>query len=347
MTSDKIVVGISILLVLTLLTSGCTDLPPMPEISTKTALDLISPIVVLKGSNQYCIQNPDDCPNQTTNITINITPTITAVPTTTRPTPKPTAIVEPTSKYFYVDPYAGGERFEGQWFLWTQLNISGYKDANRGIVIYGHSYHDRFTQWNDAIGNFQILQPKPGYRFLAVYVHEEDFGPDDSAHWGYDETYFFVQYGGTLHGNFTDYSQNMSITELEYEKWDYYRISTIKPFGIYRVYRGFAAASTGGYVVKYNYELRTGQGNSWDGYILYEVPLSITDDDIRIVGNFAGKGVNWRFDSGIKIYPIQSNLVKPPTPAPTRSPTPIPVLTEPTRSQEELARELAIQRMRS
>lgn len=331
MQMDKLAIGISILLVLTMLTSGCVDLPPMPEISTKTALDLISPVVVLKGSDQYCTQFPKECANQTTNITANIT----IVPTTTRPTPKPTAIVEPDSKYFYVDPYSAGERFEGQWFLWTWLNVSGYKAANRGIVVYGHSYHNRFTQWNGATGNFQLLVPQKGYRFLAVYIHEEDFGPDDSAHWGYDETYFFLQYNGTLHGNFTGYSQNLSITELEYEKWDYYRISTIKPFGIYRVYRGFSAAATGGYVVRYNYELRTGQGNSWDGYILYEVPVSITDNDIYIVGNFAGKGINWRFDSGIKIYPIQSNIVRPPTPVPT----------EPTKSPAEIKGDLAFQRM--
>jgi hypothetical protein len=330
MKSDKIIVGINILLIVTLLTSGCIDLPPMPEISTKTALDFISPVVVLKGSEQYCIQNPADCPNLTANITTNVT----VVPTIIPPTPKPTAIVDPPSKYFYVDPYAGGERFEGQWYLWTWLNASGYQDANRGIVVYGHSYHDKFTQWNDAIGNFRLLVPKSGYRFLAVYVHEEDFGPDDSALWGYDETYFFLQYHGVLHGNFTNYSQNMSITELEYEKWDYYRISTIKPFGINRIYRGFAAAATGGYTLQHSYDLRTGQGNSWDGYILYEVPLSITDNDIRIVGNFAGKGVNWRFDSDIKIYPIQENLVKPPTSVPT----------QPTMSRAEIEREIAFQK---
>jgi hypothetical protein len=326
--SDKITVGISILLILTLLTSGCTDLPPMPEISTKTALDLISPVVVLQGSEQYCIQYPDKCPNQTA------IPTPTTIPTTAPPTPIPTVTVEPTSKYFYVDPYAGGERFEGQWFQWTWLNASGYKDANRGIVIYGHSYHSRFTQWNGANGNFQLVSPKPGYRFLAVYVHEEDFGPDDSALWGYDETYFFLQYNGVLHEGYTGYSQNLSITELEYEKWDYYRFSNIKPFGIYRVYRGFAAAATGGYVVKYNSELRTGQGNSWDGYIIYEIPVSITDNDIYIIGKFDGKGVNWRFDSDIKIYPIQSNIVRPPTAVPTKPPM----------SPADIARELAFQR---
>ena len=317
------------LFILTLLTgfiilSGCTD-----ENKT-TVMDAISPVVIVKGSAQYCkqIPLPADCEpviTPTANITQNISYVIVEPPTTI-PTPKPTVTVEPTSTYKLVDAFNGGERYEGQWFRWRWENASGLQkstpSANRGIVVYGHSYHDGFTQWNDAWGNYQFVVPPAGTRFLAVYVHEEDFGPTDTGTWGYGASYFYLQYGQDMTTKFISDSYNpiYHLVELEDTKNNYYDIERLKPFGMHRVYVGMQAAGTGGYELEEYYSLRTGRGNSWDGFILYVVPLWVTDSDIRIVGNFAGKSVNWRFDRDIKLYPVSQIPDYNNLPTPTEAP---------------------------
>jgi len=303
MNLDKIFI-LYILLSLVLITSGCID--------TKPVLDLVSPVVMLKGSTQYCKEFPIECG-------INVTAAPTPIPelTQAQATPIPTITVEPSSKYKYVNPYESGERWIGQWFRWVWLNTSGYQSTSRGIVVYGHNYYNRLTQWNDGLGNYQNLNATKGYRFLAVYVHQEDFGPDDTGMWGYDSSYFKLQYNQKLHPEFIGYNKTLRIVEIEDSVNNYYNIERVLPFGIKRIFAGYRNSELGGYYMETLWSVTPGRGNSWDGYILYEVPISITDDDIRIVGNFAERGVNWRFDTDIKIYPMYQTPSETPLPKPT------------------------------
>jgi hypothetical protein len=271
--------------------SGCIE-----ESNKKAALDAISPIVVMKGSEQYCIQFPAECnvtPVSTQNTSYVIVETPTPLPT---PTVKPTVSVEPVSTFHYIDPFDAGERWEGQWFKWQWPNASGRETANRGIIIYGHSYYDSLTYWDAAWGNYQPLTAPAGQRFLAVYMHEEEFGPDSPDIWGYDYTYFKLWYYQGLNDEYTGYNKIYRIVELEDRKNDYYNIDRLRPFGMVRTYhKGREFAATGGYTIEKYIDLRKGQGNSWDGYILFTVPKTVNDNDIRIVGNFANKNVYWRF----------------------------------------------------
>jgi len=291
----------------TVLTSGCIS-----DETKKQGLDLIAPVVVLKGSEQYCQQFPEEC-KANVSVVANTTPAISntsyvvvETPSST-PTPIPTVTVEPVSTSRFVDPYGPGGRLQGQWFRWTWPNASGYETANRGIVVYGHSYHDSFTQWNDAWGNYQTIVPPPGMRFLAVYVHQEDFGPDDSGLWGYDTGYFNLQYDLSFHKPYDAYDKVFRIIELEDSKSNYYSIERLKPYGVHRMFGGMADSTTGGYHIEEYYSLRTGKGNAWDGYIIYLVPVSATDRDILIVGNFAGRSVHWKFDGTARSYPTSQD----------------------------------------
>lgn len=306
MTAIKIVAMVSLVLLLTVFTAGCF------EEYQKPAMDLISPVVILKGSTQYCDAYPEECAVTNTTAAPTVSNASYAIVETPSPppTPRPTVTIEPSVKYSFVDPFAGGERYQGQWYKWTWLNASGLQDANRGIVVYGHSYLAALTQWNDAWGNYQITKAPGGYRFLAVYVHEEDFGPDDTGLWGYQSNYFHLQYAREPHSAFTGYNRVYRILELEDSKKDYYGIDALKPFGSQRIYKGQSSAEFGGYYLEEYWGLRTGKGNSWDGYLLYLIPASITDDDILLVGNFAGKTVFWRFDTDMKIYPVENVNVR-------------------------------------
>jgi hypothetical protein len=304
MNLDKILI-VCLLLTGTIISSGCMG------VDTKTVLDFVSPVILLKGSTQYCIQFPDQCEKTETPVS-----NVTIVPTIVQ-TPVPTFTVEPTIKYRYVNPYETGERWQGQWFRWVWLNTSGTQSTSRGIVIYGHNYYKTLTQWNDAKGNYQTINASKGNRFLAVYVHQEDFGPDDTGMWGYDSHYFNLQYSQQLHPEFVAYNKTLRIIEIEDSINNYYNIERVLPFGIKRIFAGYRNSDLGGYYIETLWAVTPGKGNAWDGYILYEVPIWVTDDDIRIVGNFANRPVNWRFDSDIKIYPASQTPSEPPLPIPT------------------------------
>lgn len=260
-----------------------------------------SNVVLIKGSAQYCQQYPEDvatCGEKQVSTVEIITPEPT-------PTPKPTVTVQALKPGEYVDPFAPGQRWERQWFRWTALNVSGLQKIDRGIVIYNHQYLNSFTVWDYTWGNYYQINPDPGMRFLAVFVHQEEFSPDNSGWYGYQNESFRIQYNGDVHNTYSKYDYRYPIRELETVHGDYYGIDFAKPYGMQRVYIGRGYASTGGYRNEYLYSLWYGKGNAWDGYLLYQVPVSITDNDFFIVGNFGGKGVYWRFDNenALVVYP--------------------------------------------
>ena len=186
-----ILIGVVLILFVIVLTAGCVD----TEGAKVAALDAISPVVVLKGSAQY----EKMFPANTSNVTVGNASVFSNVSTviieeTATVTPELPVTVLPTKDANYVDPYAEGTRQEYQWFRWHWDNVSGLQQADRGIVIYNHYWLNSFTYWDDAWGNYYKQYPDPGMRFVAVFVHQEDFNEDNSGLWGYQNESFKVQY---------------------------------------------------------------------------------------------------------------------------------------------------------
>lgn len=297
--------------------------------------EIIKPVIIFKNTEQWCESDLETCGNRTVYYEIigkvppenrpewnnsfidgilgkaqempepTVEPAVNqsyvvieTLPPTTIATPNPTPTIQPTLIGGFVDPYAGGDRWEGQWFRWSKANVSGLQSLDRGVVVYGHYWLDGFTYWDDAWGNYFSNKAPGGYRYLAVLVHQEEFDEDNSGLWGYGNSSFWLQYNQQLHQPYYGHNYVYAIRELETIHANYYADSFIKPYGIERQYVGLNARETGGYTTYDKYSLWYGPGNAWDGYILYLVPAYLGDYDIRIVGNFAGTPVNWRFDSG-------------------------------------------------
>ena len=272
-----------------LLSSGCLGVDT-GNLKTQ-ALDAISPIVVLKGSAQYERQYPS---------------TTTAIPTQ-KPIAVPTVPPVPTSsiKAKQVDIYAQGERWQNQWYHSVSYrkpnplsDASPKKPIDVGIVVYDHKFLNSYTWWSDVNGQYYKELPRPGYKFLFVWVHEELFGDPKTnipLIAGLDERCFVVQYKDTFYYNDTTYNPVNHI--LEYDtKPDYYRISRTSAFAYTRKFIG-TNYKYGGWIAEHQMDLYIGQGNSWDGYIIYQVPTPATDSDTILVGNFGSYGnAFWRFD---------------------------------------------------
>lgn len=273
--------------------SGCLGINSVDD-AKKTVLDAVSPVVVLKGSTQYeklmAEKNPP---------TILSTPS--PVPTTHTPVPTPTIAART------VNPYSPGERWEKQWYRHVAqhtpnplFNATYTKPLDFGIVIYDHKFVNSYTWWSDKDGQYYKEMPTPGYKFLFVWVHEEVFGDPKmnvATMEGFNTDSFIAQYKQSLYYNDTNYNPVNCVLEFD-TKPDYYRISRTSAFGYTRIYTGYKPGSGyGGWIAEQNVDLYTGQGNAWDGYIVYQVPAVATDHDTLLVGNFGAYGnAYWRFD---------------------------------------------------
>lgn len=303
------------MLVLTasVLVSGCTD-----QVKT-AALDAVSPVVVLKGSAQYeRIQAAQATPTSSvivssTQMPIDNAPVSTAsLQITVTPNTKATVTTLPTLEYHSIDFYATGERWERQWFKFHRDNVSGLTNIHVGVVVYRHAYLDKYTWWNNALGNYQEEYAPDGTRFCAVWVHEEMFGDnidDGATMWAFDNSSFELQYKNRFVPRDTKYNAVNRIKEFD-TQYDYYNTISAQPFGWYWVYTGQAPATAGWEAQKIGY-LHMGQGNAIDGYMIFLVPKIATDDDLLLVGNFAAFGTAyWRFGNEGTTYDYGRSVIR-------------------------------------
>lgn len=228
------------------------------------------------------------------------TPTPTPPPTPTLtpvPTPKQTPKAIETLAARYVDPILHGERWEGQWFKWDRTDVQGLKDLSVGIIAYRHAFLDSFTWWDFNSANYRTQKPTEGYRYFAVWVHEEIFGDNstnDPSMWIFDESSFRLQVKGTLYS--ADSSHDPVNTIKEFDAFpDFYNAETAKPFGYLIRYNRNDFTDAGMIAEKMTF-LRMGKGNAADGYILFQIPKNTMEEDILLLGEFSRFGnAYWRF----------------------------------------------------
>ena len=231
------------------------------------------------------------------------TPTLPPTPTPTpKPTPIPTPSSIPTLAAHYVNPFTQGERWEGQWYQWRRLDVQGIngeglKDLSVGIIAYRHKFLDRYTWYNNAIGNYQSQWPADGNRYFVAWVHEEMLGNNssyDPSMWAFDETAFRLQIRDKVY--YPDETHNPVNHILEFDNYpEFDKAEIAGPFAWNILYTGHDPA-TGGYAAFRPGYMRWGPGNAIDGYILFEIPANTYEKDVMLLGAFSTFGdAYWRF----------------------------------------------------
>ena len=252
---------------------------------------LFSFMIVLMVSTAGCVTAAK---NTYTEIRKTPTPTPTPIPTpppSPTPTPRMTPVALPTIIPQPVNLFWPGERWEGQWYQWKRQNVSGTKDLHAGFIVYRHAWLNSYHWYNLALGNYMVQKPSKGTRYFVVWIHQESLGKDDPGFFPFYEDAFQVQIGEKLYKADTVHNPVCRIQELDH-KYDYYNIVTAPPFGYYIRQIG-KDPETGGYVAERLGEVRYGQGNSIDGYVLYEVPEKTMTEDVILLGNFGTFGSAW------------------------------------------------------
>jgi hypothetical protein len=113
--------------------------------------------------------------------------------------------------------------------------------------------------------------------------------------WGIEADAFRIQYKGTLISPDKEHKPVNRILEFD-ELTDYYHIVTAPPYGYFIHYTQNSNPETAGNVAMPIGYLRMGQGNSIDGYLLFEVPKEAFNEEVLLLGSFSTFGTAyWKF----------------------------------------------------
>ena len=185
--------------------------------------------------------------------TVTITPSpTTALPTATTvptPTPDPFPDAMPLKKLF---PFSEG------------------KTASEGTV-YRYWINDTYTWHNDKDNKWYLSQPKSGNKYLLVFANIVNRG--DTAFPYPKSNSIYVHYDGNMYTVDTSHylpdkagnrdATAVEIQEIQYQS-DLFNMEYVEDYG-------YAHGTTSNFVYP-------GVSNSIDGYLIYEVPASLTPD---------------------------------------------------------------------
>jgi len=181
----------------------------------------------------------------------------------------------------------------GDWFIYKRENVEGLKDIDMRATVYASRFLDKYEYWSVSWGRYFIQLPSDGMKYLVVQARIKLLGDTqekDPRMWGPGQDHFVVQTtqdGNNTYTVDTNHLIGARIKELEYVN-DMTDTVKIFDYGYTRFYDrdGAETASELGYI-------RMGEGNAWDGYLLFEVPNNTRMKDIKVLESIDGIGSVW------------------------------------------------------
>lgn len=224
----------------------------------------------------------------------------TPVPTLV-PTPMPTVNItniSPVVMVTYVegqDEYmfrTNGKRM-GDWFEYKRENVEGLKDIHMRATVYASRFLDKYDYWSVSWGKYFIQLPSEGMKYLVVQARIElvgDTQEKDPRMWGPGQDHFKVQTNEIWNNTYTvdtEHVAGIRIKELE-DVNDMTDTVKIFDYGYYRYvsWKGEESVAELGYI-------RMGEGNAWDGFLLFQVPKDTRMKDIKVLETIDGIGSVW------------------------------------------------------
>lgn len=217
------------------------------------------------------------------------TPEPTPIPTTTpteipTPTPAPTPVPTPDFSNCNAAEHCFKLR---EWHHMYKPGVQGdgidlvlHATVYDWMIVDGPYHYHSVSQGTYA---FEDHRPYPGFKYLFVMVNVMS---DTNANpYGFPRRDWVVQVRDRVYFYDWDYDPTKWIWELQ-DHFAFNREGMVQPYG-YRIVQervtGIITAEELGQIYK-------GGSNSWDGYIIFEVPLEATPDEIKVGGNFANIG---------------------------------------------------------
>jgi hypothetical protein len=199
------------------------------------------------------------------------------------PTTVPTPVATPTTIATTVATTPPPDPFPNAYKIRELFNFNEGKYKSRATV-YRYWINETYHWHNDMDNKFytEPSRPKPGYKYLLIFVNIENIGSDG---YPYPKSNMIVVHnGGNIYRvDTTHYLPNkagdkkatpVEILELETQS-DYFKIERVEDYG-------FSHATTQDFV-------NPGQGNAVDGYLIYIVPDSLIPENTYVEIVFDGQ----------------------------------------------------------
>lgn len=232
-----------------------------------------SPMIFKKSTEKIEITKCESTAIQIEYITILVTPT-------------------PDGKIYFASEYQEGIRKIQNPFSFYSDNASGYKRMMVRSFVYDYKVLDYLTWYNDNDAKDYRLHPHTGYKFLVVYyaMYLDDRIADDTRYHIPSKQNFIVQsvYDNSKYYLPYEIPTHFKYLELEYSK-DFDNREYAQYFGQHTEYsRNIDNRLTAGIVSVPDTVLYGGKSNCESGYIIYEIPNTLTDEEL-LAGIHFGK----------------------------------------------------------
>lgn len=187
--------------------------------------------------------------------------TVTAAPFT--PPPETSVLTETTPP----TPSATPEPFPGALSVGTPYRY-GREDIAMEVTIYRARVMDEYDWWSPDWGKYWNTTPKKGYHFLFAFVRLINRGTDRALLPAPHQ--FVLKSGGNSYIETTERNNSLWIRGINVRQYEY------------------SFVDTEGWIIP-------SEGNKVEGFILYEVPRSVTPENSYLQIAFSGKAsAVWR-----------------------------------------------------
>lgn len=218
---------------------------------------------------------------------IDPTPEPTPIPTPTpEPTPIPTPTPLPPPDYSNCDAARNCYGLK-EWHHMFIPDVQGdgidlvlHATVYDWIIIDGPYHQHSATQGTRA---FTEHWPYPGFKFLIIMVNV--YSDTDAQPYGIPRKDWYVQVQDRVFSHDWDYDPTKWIWELR-DRTSYNKDIVVQPYG----YRIVQERITGIITAQELGQIYQGRSNAWDGYIIFEIPIEATINDIKFGGNFQNLG---------------------------------------------------------
>jgi hypothetical protein len=193
--------------------------------------------------------------------------------------------------------YLPGGRELGQQFTWHRDNVSGLKDMDVNVTVWGYRMLPYYRYWYAGSGTYHYQQPDSGMKYLFVYVAiwvPGDVSTNDARLWLPAADHYVVQYKDKLiylDPTYSDYGPYATVTIAELQVvTDYTNTTRIGYYG-----KHLALDYSGGVFLESDAVVHGGESNTISGFIIYQVPEDAQPEDIAVLGSFYAFGsAYWR-----------------------------------------------------
>jgi len=184
--------------------------------------------------------------------------------------------------------------YENSWHQWYREDVSGKQDMIIRATVYDHRFMSSY-HWRDFSWGSRATRKETAYKdhkFLFVFIRMESIGTSDQT-WGFGRDNWVLDVNGTIIAPDDETNPTWIIKELE-NTWTRDHLEMPGPYSYKRVQEAGSGVMTAEQLEWLE------NGWPWDGYMVFQVPMNTTEQDVKVIGRFdnVGGNVYWQLTKG-------------------------------------------------